>query len=715
MCLIGAVAPFEGSPPTAHAGQTPTGTVTVGINAQPSMRTWRYNGPNPDSWWCAPPNCYQNPNPQVSIDGELNLARQLGVKIPRQEFPWALIEPGRGVFDWSRADLIVGEAAKYGIPLQPVLVFTPSWPNSGGPTYPPAASDFQSFAQAIAARYSSIHYWEMWNEPNYGFNGGGYWWPGVEQDYVRDVLCPGYNGVKAGNPSASVLLGGPSSPDLGWLGNIYTDGGGNCFDIMAFHGYGSPENDSPGVYNLLVAHGQANKPIWVGEFGAQEQGTSDPNQTSLLNAVYTSHAHIAVAEWYNLRDDFSMTCCPMAVHTAAYWGLVQHDDATVKSPGFATYQQLAGGTPTPPPPSKPTISSFSPMSGPVGTAVTVRGSGFMGAARVTFNGTSAGYTVSSDSVITAGVPSGATSGPIAVTTYAGTGTSSSNFMVSGAPPPPPPSITGFSPTSGGVGTTVAIDGTNFSGASSVTFNGTPATFTVTSDTRMSSPVPPGATSGRISVIAPGGTATSSASFTVTVPPPPSSCPYGWSCQDIGNPAVSGGQSVSTNGVWTVSGSGTGIQRAADQFHFIARVLSGDGTVTADLASFANAGERSMSGIMVRSGAGAGAARYSVVITGHGVLTVVYRATTGGSTVTLVAAPGNVPPRDLRIVRSGVAYSAQTSTDGVTWTPVNGSSVSIQALLGSPLAGVAVSSGSSSQVTSANMDHVAVTLAGVAQR
>jgi hypothetical protein len=123
----------------------------------------------------------------------------------------------------------------------------------------------------------------------------------------------------------------------------------------------------------------------------------------------------------------------------------------------------------------------------------------------------------------------------------------------------------------------------------------------------------------------------------------------------------------------------------------------------------------MSGIMVRSGAGAGAARYSVVITGHGVLTVVYRATTGGSTVTLVAAPGNVPPRDLRIVRSGVAYSAQTSTDVVTWTPVNGSSVSIQALLGSPLAGVSVSSGSSSRVTSANMDHVAVTLAGVAQR
>ena len=39
-------------------------------------------------------------------------------------------------------------------------------------------------------------------------------------------------------------------------------------------------------------------------------------------------------------------------------------------------------------------------------------------------------------------------------------------------PPPAPTITSFSPTSGSVGKKVTINGTNFTGATSVKFNGT---------------------------------------------------------------------------------------------------------------------------------------------------------------------------------------------------------------------------------------------------
>ncbi len=160
----------------------------------------------------------------------------------------------------------------------------------------------------------------------------------------------------------------------------------------------------------------------------------------------------------------------------------------------------------------PSISGFSPTSGPSGTSVTINGSNFTGATAVAFNGTSASFTVNSGTQITTTVPGGATSGPITVTTPGGTATSSpSNFSVTGSPTP---TITSFSPTSGPVGTTVTITGTNLTGASAVKFNGTSATYTVNSATGITTTVPAGATTGPISVTTSGGTATSSGSFTV---------------------------------------------------------------------------------------------------------------------------------------------------------------------------------------------------------
>jgi hypothetical protein len=86
-----------------------------------------------------------------------------------------------------------------------------------------------------------------------------------------------------------------------------------------------------------------------------------------------------------------------------------------------------GGTPTPP---APTISSFSPPSGPEGTSVTINGANFTNASGVAFGGTAAtAFTVNSDTTVTATVPTGATTGPISVTGPGGTGTSGTSFVV----------------------------------------------------------------------------------------------------------------------------------------------------------------------------------------------------------------------------------------------------------------------------------------------
>ena len=81
-----------------------------------------------------------------------------------------------------------------------------------------------------------------------------------------------------------------------------------------------------------------------------------------------------------------------------------------------------------------------------------------------------------------------------------------------------PAIYSFSPTSGAVGASVTIRGSNFSttaASNTVKFNGTQATVTAATATSITTTVPTGATTGTLTVTTAGGTATSTGSFSVS--------------------------------------------------------------------------------------------------------------------------------------------------------------------------------------------------------
>src|SRR5215831_13022105 len=83
-----------------------------------------------------------------------------------------------------------------------------------------------------------------------------------------------------------------------------------------------------------------------------------------------------------------------------------------------------------------------------------------------------------------------------------------------------PKIIALSPTSGGVGTSVKITGTNFGstqGTSTVAFNATKASPTSWSATSIVAPVPSGATTGKV-VVTVGGRASNGVTFTVVSAP-----------------------------------------------------------------------------------------------------------------------------------------------------------------------------------------------------
>jgi gliding motility-associated-like protein len=92
----------------------------------------------------------------------------------------------------------------------------------------------------------------------------------------------------------------------------------------------------------------------------------------------------------------------------------------------------------------PTITSFTPTNGAVGSTVTITGTNFSPIPVnniVSFNGPTAVVTASTATSITTSVPAAATSGTITITVGCNTATSATNFMVTGATTNQPPQIT----------------------------------------------------------------------------------------------------------------------------------------------------------------------------------------------------------------------------------------------------------------------------------
>jgi YD repeat-containing protein len=82
----------------------------------------------------------------------------------------------------------------------------------------------------------------------------------------------------------------------------------------------------------------------------------------------------------------------------------------------------------------PRVASFTPTAGSPGDEVTVRGERFTGATGVGFGGVAAAsFSLANDTTLKALVPVGAVSGPLSVTTPAGTGTSTGSFVVLSKP------------------------------------------------------------------------------------------------------------------------------------------------------------------------------------------------------------------------------------------------------------------------------------------
>ncbi|WAC04627.1 MAG: IPT/TIG domain-containing protein [Methanoregula sp.] len=160
----------------------------------------------------------------------------------------------------------------------------------------------------------------------------------------------------------------------------------------------------------------------------------------------------------------------------------------------------------------PTFGSILPAFGTTagGTIATISGTGFAGATAVTFGGTAAtSFTVVSDISITATTPAHAAGAVDVVITAPGgtaTGTGAYTYVTL-------PTVTGVSPMLGPAtgGTSVAITGTDFTGATAVNFGSTPAASYIVNSATSITAVSPVGSAGPvdITVTTPGGTSATS--------------------------------------------------------------------------------------------------------------------------------------------------------------------------------------------------------------
>jgi len=365
-----------------------------------------------------------------------------------------------------------------------------------------------------------------------------------------------------------------------------------------------------------------------------------------------------------LQASFSTSTLSVGTHniTANYGG-----DSNFLNSSSAVLSQAVTG---------PAISSLSPTSGPVGTVVTISGANFgstQGTSTVSFNGTAATPTSWSSTQIVVPVPGGASTGNVVVTA-GGVASAGVVFAVL-----PTPTISSLSPTSGAVGASITITGTNFGstqGTSTVSFNGTAATPTSWSSTQIVVPVPGGASTGNV-VVTVGGVASAGVVFTI-LPTPTISSLSPTSGAVGASITITGTNFGSTQGSSTVSFNGTAATPTSwSSTSIVVPVPSGatSGNVVVTVGGMASAGvvftvlpTPTISSLSPISGA-AGA---SITITGtnfgstQGSSTVSFNGTAAtptswSSTQIVVPVPGGASTGNVVVTVGGVASAGMLFT------------------------------------------------------
>ncbi|HWW02567.1 MAG TPA: Ig-like domain-containing protein [Candidatus Acidoferrum sp.] len=180
-------------------------------------------------------------------------------------------------------------------------------------------------------------------------------------------------------------------------------------------------------------------------------------------------------------------------------------------------------------------------------------------------------------------------------------------------------------------------------------------------------------------------------------------PAPWQTIDIGSVGILG-SAVISNGLYGVAGAGN-LSGGSDSFRFLYQTLTADGEIRGQISSVQGSGGGGAdAGAMIRENLASGSRYAFMGITPAGFFRWQRRSSTSGGTSTTKAGSATPPKVWVRVVRTGNTLYGYKSTDGVNWTLVNSSTISMSA---NAYIGWAVASGSSTTLDTSVFTNVTV--------
>jgi hypothetical protein len=257
--------------------------------------------------------------------------RAAGVRLLRQLFDWSEIEATKGSYTWTATDSFMASAARSGMEVLPVVLFSPTWASSC-PSYsapklcPPADNaNYGAFLVTLIGRYGPdgtfwrdnpsvpklpVSAWQIWNEPNFP----AYWGTPDAAAYARmlNAVAPL---IRAADPHAEIVSAG--MPDslirtavrlVPYVNAMYAAGAKGSFDSLALHIYDDTADSAVGLVEqvraIMNANGDNAVPIWVTEWGWASAGapgrfTTDlagqaTNVDSLMGQLVARHEELNI-------------------------------------------------------------------------------------------------------------------------------------------------------------------------------------------------------------------------------------------------------------------------------------------------------------------------------------------------------------------------------------------------------------------------------------